>query len=117
MNKIPEIRGDSLSQLLQLRAHMVGVSLKWTGNAVTDIDLLCKEYFHRKALNECLWNGLRQLMEMPELKELPDSLQAQIYSIILRAKANFESQHNEMMVRNPAAPPMPPQLPFLPRPT
>lgn len=103
--KLNSITGDSISRLLQVRAALVGVQLKWTGDAIKDIDQLCLEYFHRKALNECLWNGLKQLMDMPELKELPEPVYAQILSIILRAQANFELKRLETLSK--ASPPIP----------
>lgn len=96
MTTFSDIRGDSLSKLLQVRAKMHGVFMKWTGQAVADIDLLCQEYFYRKVLNECLWNGMKELMDMPELKTLPEPVYAQILSIVLRAQANFEMKHTAM---------------------
>lgn len=90
MTQLPIGQGDSLSKLLQIRAAAYGISLKWSGKAIEDIDLLCMEYFHRKTLNDSLWAGVKQLLAMPELHELPQSMQAQIYSIVLQARAAFE---------------------------
>jgi hypothetical protein len=85
------VPGDSLSQLLQVRARNFGIRLKWTGKAIEDLDALCQEYWNRKNFNECLWdNGLRELMLMPEYNELPEALQAKIASIVLKARAHFE---------------------------
>jgi hypothetical protein len=107
-NKFDDIKGDSLSKLIQVRAKMAGVYLKWTGLAIQDIDLLVMEYFHRKTLNECLWNGLRDLMAMPEVKTIPEPVYAQLVSIVLRAQANFELARAEMIQKNPpAVPPNP----------
>lgn len=111
MSKIQDIKGDALSKLLQVRAQLKGVYLKWTGDGLQDIDQLCLEYFHRKALNECLWNGLKQLMDMPELKELPEPVYAQILSIVLRAQANFEIKRAEELAKNPNHHPNYPMLP------
>jgi hypothetical protein len=84
-------QGDSLSQLLQVRARLFGIRLKWSGKAVEDIDMLCQEYWNRKNFNECLWdNGLRELMLMPEFNSLPEAMQAKIASIVLKARAHFE---------------------------
>lgn len=93
--RLQDLSGDALSKLVQLRAHLKGVSLKWTGDGIKDIDQLCLDYFYRRALNECLWNGLKQLMEMPETKTLPEPVYAQILSIVLRAQANFELKRAE----------------------
>jgi hypothetical protein len=98
VGKIQDAQGDSLSKLVQVRAALHGVHLKWTGKALEDIDQLCLEYFHRKTLNECLWNGLKQLMEMPELKELPEPVYAKILSIVLQAQANFELRRAEAIL-------------------
>lgn len=84
---------DSLSQLVQIRAQLLGIRLKWTGRAIEDIDMLCQEYWNRKNFNECLWdNGVRDLMTMPEYGTLPESMQAKIASIVLKARAHFEKR-------------------------
>jgi hypothetical protein len=85
------VPGDSLSQLVQVRARNFGIRIKWTGRAIEDIDALCQEYWNRKNFNECLWdNGLRELMTMPEYNTLPEAMQAKIASIVLKARAHFE---------------------------
>jgi hypothetical protein len=85
------VSGDSLSQLIQLRAKQFGIALKWSGRAIEDIDMLCQEYWNRRNFNQCLWdNGLRQLMLMPEFSTLPEPVQAKITSIVLQARAHFE---------------------------
>jgi hypothetical protein len=53
--------GDSLSQLVQLRARNFGIRIKWTGKAIEDIDALCQEYWSRKNFNECLWDNGRKI--------------------------------------------------------
>lgn len=105
--KLNSITGDSISRLLQVRASLLGIRLKWTGNAIPDIDQLCLEYFHRKALNECLWNGLKKLMDMPELQDLPEPVYAQILSIILQAQANFELKRAETLQKANTPTPVP----------
>lgn len=82
---------DSLSKLVQIRAAQFGIRLKWSGQAIPDIDTLCQEYWNRKNFNECLWdNGLRDLMQMTEFKTLPEPIVAKITSIVLKARAHFE---------------------------
>lgn len=90
--KASEIKGDSISRLLQIRADIHGVKLPWCGRAIEDLDALCADYANRRDLNDCLWKGLQTLMEMPELKTLPEPIYAQILSIILRAQGEFELQ-------------------------
>jgi hypothetical protein len=82
--------GDAVSRLVQLHAQRFGVRMTWVGKGPEDIDLLCAGYSNKMLLNECLWNGLRELMAMAELKELPEPVQAKIMSIILKAQAVFE---------------------------
>jgi len=91
------IRGDSLSRLIQARAKLVGVQLNWTGKAVEDIDLLLLDYFHRKCLNECIWNGMRELMDSNALKDAPEEVQARFYTIVLQAQANFEMKRAQQL--------------------
>lgn len=95
--------GDSLSKLVQLRAALVGIRLTWTGKAIDDIDMLCLEYFHRRNLNDCLWNGMKELMAMPEMKELPEPIQAKLYSIVLQAQAQFELKRAQQLQKQPHA--------------
>lgn len=111
MSDNKDLRGDTLSKLLQVRAQLKGVYLKWTGDGIQDIDQLCLEYFHRKALNECLWNGMKELMAMPKLKELPEPVYAQILSIVLRAQVHFEIRRAEELAKNPQHHTSPPTLP------
>jgi hypothetical protein len=82
--------GDSVSRLLQLRAQRLGIRMIWSGKGVDDMDQLCTDYANKKLLNECLWNGMKELMAMVELKELPEPVQAKIASIVLKAQAVFE---------------------------
>jgi hypothetical protein len=85
------VPGDSLSQLIQIRARKFGIRIKWVGKAIEDIDTLCQEYWNRKTFNDCLWdNGLRELMLMPEFNTLPEAMQAKIASIVLKARPHFE---------------------------
>jgi hypothetical protein len=97
-----ELVGDAVSRLLQLHAHRNGVrKLKWSGKGPEDIAMLCLDNFHKTALSECLWNGMKELMAMPEMKELPESMQAQIYSIVLKAQANFELKKGDNAGKQP----------------
>ena len=100
------VPGDSLSQLVQVRARNFGIRIKWTGRAIEDIDQLCQEYWHRKNFNECLWdNGLRELMLMPEYSTLPEPMQAKIASIVLKARAHFELKVAQRAQAQQAKPP------------
>ena len=100
--------GDSLSQLVQVRARRFGIRIKWTGRAIEDIDALCQEYWNRKNFNECLWdNGLRQLMLMPEYATLPEAMQAQIASIVLKSRAHFELRVSQFAQARQPKPPVP----------
>lgn len=98
------VQGDSLSKLLQLRCNRLGIRLAWTGKAIADIDALVLEYSNRKMLAQCVWdNGLRDLMQMPEFKQMPEAMQAKVASIILKAQAQFElkiSQRNQALEAN-----------------
>jgi len=94
--------GDVLSRLVQLRAQRYGIRMVWGGKGVDDIDQLCADYSNKKLLNQCLWNGMKELMEMPELKELPEAVQAKIASIILKAQAIFELEVGERTKRTAA---------------
>jgi len=79
--------GDALSRLIQLQAGRHDLRLNWVGNGNTDLTALCNAYSVQEKLAKSLWAGIRELMQMPELRELPEPLQAQIASIILKAHA------------------------------
>ena len=46
-------------------------------------------------MSKNLWTGMRELMQMPEIREIPEPLQAQIASIILKAQALTELDTEE----------------------
>jgi hypothetical protein len=83
---------DMVSRLVQLHASQANVRLKWSGHGAADIAMLCTDYQNKALLSQCLWNGMKELMAMPEVKELPDPIQAKLYSIVLQSQAVFELQ-------------------------
>lgn len=96
--------GDAISRLLQLHASRANVRLKWSGVGIQDLDLLLQDYSNKQLLTECLWNGLKELMAMPELRDLPEAVQAKIMSIILKAQAVFELKLDERQQKLKKAP-------------
>lgn len=83
---ITKTDGDALSRLIQLHAGRYDIRLTWTGAGTADLIALCNAHAAKARLAKHLWTGMRELMQMPELRELPDALQAQIASIILQAQ-------------------------------
>lgn len=92
--------GDAVSKLLQIIAHQHNIHLRWTGNGDQDIATLCQDHSNKTILNQCLWGGVKELMAMPELKELPEAIQAKIYTIVLKAQANFELNIKDRNVKS-----------------
>lgn len=83
--------GDSVSRLLQVIAKDVGlVGMRWGGTGGADVRLVMVELYNTRLVRDSLWSGLHELCQMPELKELPESVQAKIMAIILTARANAE---------------------------
>lgn len=82
--------GDSLSRLLQVHAREFGVKRVWSGDGRTDARVLLMDFANISNVKECLWKGLQELYSMPELKELPESVQAKLMSVILFARACSE---------------------------
>jgi hypothetical protein len=78
--------GDALSKLLQLQAGRHEIKLNWTGRGIDDLVALCNAHAVRARMAKHLWTGMCELMMMEEMKQLPDPLQAQISSIILKAQ-------------------------------
>jgi hypothetical protein len=84
---VTKTEGDALSRLIQLQAGRHEIRLNWTGKGVDDLVSLCNAHAVKARLAKHLWTGLRELMQMPELRELPEALQAQITSIVLKSQA------------------------------
>lgn len=101
--------GDSLSQLIQLHCRKAGVSEKWTGKGREDLDLLVIDCSNKTLLSKKLWNGIKKLMEMKETNELPESVKAQICSIVLEARTHFELALDARNERARKLPPFPGQ--------
>jgi hypothetical protein len=84
---VTKTEGDALSRLIQLQAGRHEIRLNWTGKGVDDLVSLCNAHAVKARLAKHLWTGLRELMQRPELRELPEALQAQITSIVLKSQA------------------------------
>lgn len=77
--------GDALSRLIQLQAGRYDIRLAWVGRGVEDLVALLNAHAIQARLAKHLWAGMRELMQMPELREMPEPIQAQISSIILKS--------------------------------
>lgn len=90
MSEIIVGAGDSVSRLLQVHAKEFDLKRQWTGNGRVDSRDIVLELVNTHALKDCIWKGVIELYGMPELKELPESVQAKLMSIILSARACAE---------------------------
>jgi hypothetical protein len=95
MADITNSAGDALSRLIQLQAGRHDIRLAWVGNGTTDLLALLNAHAVQARMSKHLWTGLRELMQMPELRTLPEPIQAQIASIILKAQALNELETEE----------------------
>lgn len=77
---------DALSRLIQLHAGRHDIKLTWAGKGIDDLMALVNAHAVKARMAKHLWNGMRELMQMPEMKTLPEPLQAQIASIILKSQ-------------------------------
>ena|SRR5271166_2167865 len=82
--------GDALSRLIQLQAGRNDIRLAWTGNGTDDLVSLINAHAVKARMAKHLWTGLRELMHMQEMKELPEAIQAHIASIVLKTQALTE---------------------------
>jgi hypothetical protein len=78
--------GDALSKLVQLHAGRHDIRLAWVGNGTADLVALINAHAVKARLAKHLWTGMRELMQMPEMATLPEPVQVQITSIILKAQ-------------------------------
>lgn len=85
MNKVAP--ADPLSALIQLQARRHGVELRWTNKGIEDLILLTRDTSNKTILSKQLWDGIKEIWEMPAVKELPEPVYAKLCSIILKARA------------------------------
>jgi hypothetical protein len=91
MTEVTVGNGDSVSKLIQLAAKEVGIKdLRYTGKGQDDTKMICVELFNSRLLKDSLWTGMTELCQMPEMKELPERIQAKMMAIILTARGKFE---------------------------
>lgn len=91
--------GDALSRLVQLQAGRHDIRLAWTGNGTADLAALVHAHSLKARMAKHLWTGMRELTQMPEMRELPEPLQAQIASTILKAQALLDLETEEQAKR------------------
>jgi two-component SAPR family response regulator len=98
---------DPLSSLIQLQARRLGVEVKWSGKGNEDLWALLVDDSNKTILSKQLWNGLKELWEMPELKQLPEPVYAKICAVILaaRARTDLDLQKRNALVAAGAVPP------------
>jgi len=92
---VSNIEGDALSRLIQLQAGRYDIRLAWKGRGVDDLIELCNAHAVKARMAKHLWTGMRELMQMSEIKDIPETLQAQIYSIILHAQALVDMDNDD----------------------
>jgi hypothetical protein len=85
-NSIQNSSGDALSRLIQLHAGRHDIRLSWVGRGTDDLIALCNAHAVKACIAKHLWTGMRELMQMPEMTQLPEAIQAQITSIILKSQ-------------------------------
>lgn len=101
---------DPLSSLVQLHSRRLGLDLKFTGKGNDDLALLVMDNSNKTLLSKQLWNGIKELWEMPELKELPEPVYAKICAIILAARARTDldlAKRNARVAAGAASAPTP----------
>jgi hypothetical protein len=96
--------GDALSRLLQMQAARYDIRQTWTGRGTEDLISLMNAHAVKARLAKHLWTGLRELMQMPEMKTLPEALQAQMAAIVLKSQAltDLETEAHAKRLAAPA---------------
>jgi hypothetical protein len=85
--------GDALSRLIQLQAARHDIRLAWSGNGTSDLLALLNAHAVQARMSKHLWTGMRELMNLPDMRDLPEPMQALIASIILKAQALTELEN------------------------
>jgi hypothetical protein len=96
--------GDALSRLIQLQAARYDIRLAWSGKGIDDLASLLNAHAVKARISKHLWTGIQDLMRMPELMTLPEPLQAQIMSIVLKSQALTDLETEDHARRLSAAP-------------
>jgi hypothetical protein len=96
---ITKTDGDALSRLIQLQAGRQDIRLAWTGRGTEDMIALINAHAVQARMAKHLWGGVRELMQMPELRQLPEAVQAQMMSIVLKAQALTEIENETQAKR------------------
>lgn len=94
---------DALSRLIQLQAGRYDIRLAWTGRGVEDMVQLVNAHAVKARMSKHLWTGMQELVRMPEMSQLPEPLQAQIASIVLKAQALVDLDNDNHAKRLAAA--------------
>jgi hypothetical protein len=89
------IEGDALSRLIQQQAARYDIRLTWTGKGVDDLTALLNAHAVKARMAKHLWNATKELMQMPEIRDLPEPVQAQIAATILKGHALTELDNDE----------------------
>lgn len=100
---ITKTDGDALSKLIQLQASRYDIRLAWVGRGVDDLVALVNAHAVQARMAKHLWTGMRELMRLPEMSLLPEPLQAQIASIVLKAQALVDLDNDSHAQRLVAA--------------
>lgn len=87
MADIVKTDSDALSRLIQLQAGRYDIRLVWSGNGNADLVALMNAHAIKARLSKHLWTSIREMMQMPEFKELPEAIQATMTAIVLKASA------------------------------
>lgn len=91
MTEVTVGAGDSVSKLLQVIAKDVGIkNLRFVGKGQDDAKAILVDLFNSRLVKDSLWQGMTELCQMPEMKELPEAIQAKMMAIILTARAKIE---------------------------
>lgn len=91
MTEVTVGAGDSVSKLLQVIAKDVGVKdVTYTGKGQDDAKNIITQLYNSRLIKDSLWQGMTELCQMKEMKELPESIQAKIMAIILTARGKIE---------------------------
>lgn len=96
---ITKTDGDALSRLIQLQAGRHDIRLTWSGSGTADLIALCNAHAVKARMSKHLWTAVRELMQMPEFALMPEALQAQVASIVLKAQALLELDNDAHVSR------------------
>lgn len=88
------VAGDALSQIIQVLARQVGVSVLLTGKGQEDLAAILIQFKEAKNRADEWAQAIRDIIEFADTTpDCPESVKAYVVAAVLRARVNFDARN------------------------